>query len=167
MNSSRFQRHNIRSPFSGLMAHGEPWVWLMSGSLAFAVMMIVGLLLFITVRGSLHFWPRPLYEIILRDGETFLGEEILREGHVNSYQADEIFTDRRLVHTANFELTGAPYRWIEEDDIVIFPSKALHGTQHNKSNTERISISGDIVCIAKNSKLIENMMPPLNNWDKM
>ena len=56
---------------------------------------------------------------------------------------------------------------VEEDDIVIFPSKALHGTQHNKSNTERISISGDIVCIAKNSKLIENMMPPLNNWDKM
>ncbi len=56
---------------------------------------------------------------------------------------------------------------VEEDDIVIFPSKALHGTQHNKSNKERISISGDIVCIAKDSKLIENMMPPLNNWDKM
>ena len=45
------------------MAHGEPWVWLMSGSLAVAVVMIVGLLLLITVRGSLHFWPRPLYEI--------------------------------------------------------------------------------------------------------
>ena len=56
---------------------------------------------------------------------------------------------------------------VEEDDIVIFPSKALHGTQHNKSNKERISISGDIVCIAKDRKLIENMMPPLNNWDKM
>ena len=42
------------------MAYGEPWVWLMSGSLAVAVVMIVGLLLLITVRGSLHFWPRPL-----------------------------------------------------------------------------------------------------------
>ena len=100
------------------MAHGEPWVWLMSGSLAVAVVMIVGLLLLITVRGSLHFWPRPLYEITLRDGETFLGEEISREGHMNSYQADETFTDRRLVHTANFELTGAHSRWIEEGDIV-------------------------------------------------
>ena len=36
---------------------------------------------------------------------------------MNSYQADETFTDRRL-GTANFELTGAHYRWIEEGDIV-------------------------------------------------
>ena len=56
---------------------------------------------------------------------------------------------------------------VEEDDIVVFPSKALHGTQSNKSNMGRISISGDIVCVAKDSKLLENMMPPVNNWDKM
>ena len=56
---------------------------------------------------------------------------------------------------------------VEQDDIVIFPSKAMHGTQVSKSNNERISISGDIVCIAKNSELLENMMPPLEKWDKM
>lgn len=56
---------------------------------------------------------------------------------------------------------------VEEDDILIFPSKALHGTQYNKSNNERISISGDVVCLAKDSELIENMMPPLEKWDKM
>jgi len=50
---------------------------------------------------------------------------------------------------------------------VVFPSKALHGTQSNKSNMGRISISGDIVCVAKDSELLENMMPPVNNWDKM
>ena len=54
-----------------------------------------------------------------------------------------------------------------EGDIVVFPSKALHGTQANKSNMGRISISGDIVCVAKESKLLENMMPPVSNWDKM
>ena len=117
MNSSRFQRRNIRSPFSALMAHGEPWVWLMSGSLAVAVTMIVGLLLFITVRGSLHFWPRPLYEITLRDGETCLGEVTSRETGANNLQEDETFNDRRLVHIANFELTGTHYRWINESDI--------------------------------------------------
>jgi len=56
---------------------------------------------------------------------------------------------------------------VEEDDIVIFPSKALHGTQVNKSNKQRISISGDVVCVAKDSELLENMMPPLEKWDKM
>ena len=56
---------------------------------------------------------------------------------------------------------------VEEDDILVFPSKNLHGTQPNKSNTGRISISGDIVCVAKDSELLENMMPPINNWDRM
>ena len=51
--------------------------------------------------------------------------------------------------------------------IVIFPSKALHGTQVNQSNKQRISISGDVVCVAKDSELLENMMPPLEKWDKM
>ena len=56
---------------------------------------------------------------------------------------------------------------VEEDDILIFPSKAMHGTQFNKSNKQRISISGDVVCIAKDSELLENMMPPLEKWDKL
>jgi uncharacterized protein (TIGR02466 family) len=56
---------------------------------------------------------------------------------------------------------------VEEDDIVIFPSKAMHGTQFNKSNNERISISGDVICLAKESELLENMMPPLEKWDKI
>ena len=56
---------------------------------------------------------------------------------------------------------------IEEDDILVFPSKTLHGTQSNKSNQGRISISGDIVCVAKNSELLENMLPPISNWDKI
>ena len=99
------------------MAHGEPWVWLMSGSLAVAVTMIVGLLLFITVRGSLHFWPRPLYEITLYNGETCLGEVTSRETRADNLLENETFSDRRLVHTANFELTGTHYRWINESDI--------------------------------------------------
>ena len=99
------------------MAHGEPWVWLMSGSLAVAVTMIVGLLLFITIRGSLHFWPRPLYEIALSNGETWLGEVTSLETRANNLQNDKYFDDRRLVHVANFEVTGTHYKWIDENDI--------------------------------------------------
>ena len=56
---------------------------------------------------------------------------------------------------------------VEEDDILVFPSKSLHGTQSNKSNNGRISISGDVICIAKDSGLLENLIPPINNWDKI
>ena len=56
---------------------------------------------------------------------------------------------------------------VEENDIVIFPSKTIHSTQPTNSNDERISISADIVCVAKNSNLLEMGMPPLNEWTKM
>ena len=55
----------------------------------------------------------------------------------------------------------------QEDDIVIFPSKAFHRTQADKMNAGRISISGDIVCVLKDSNLMENIMPPLKNWEKL
>ena len=55
----------------------------------------------------------------------------------------------------------------QEDDLVMFPSKAMHRTQANRNNNGRISISGDIVCVLKDSSLLEHVMPPLENWDKL
>ena len=56
---------------------------------------------------------------------------------------------------------------VEENDIVVFPSKTIHSTQPTQNNDERISISADIVCVAKDSNLLEMGMPPLNEWTKM
>ena len=56
---------------------------------------------------------------------------------------------------------------IQENDIVIFPSKTIHSTQPSFNNNERISISADIACVAKDSKLLEMGMPPLNEWTKI
>ena len=54
-----------------------------------------------------------------------------------------------------------------ENDLLIFPSKILHGTQANLNNNQRISISADIVFFAKDSKNIEHLMPPINSWKKI
>ena len=56
---------------------------------------------------------------------------------------------------------------VEENDIVIFPSKTIHSTQPTQNNDERVSISADIVCVAKDSNLLEMGMPPLNECTKM
>ena len=56
---------------------------------------------------------------------------------------------------------------VEENDIVIFPSKAMHGTQQNIENHERISISADITLLAKDAKLLEHLIPPMKNWKKI
>ncbi len=56
---------------------------------------------------------------------------------------------------------------VEENDIIIFPSKTIHSTQTTQSNDERISISADIIFVAKDSKLLEMGLPPLNEWTKI
>jgi len=95
------------------MAHGEPWVWLMSGSLAVAVTMVIGLLLFITARGSIHFWPRPLYEITKPNGEKFLGELMSRERQRKNIPDGQPGRERILVRTANLKTTSTHYTWLD------------------------------------------------------
>ena len=56
---------------------------------------------------------------------------------------------------------------VKEDDIVIFPSKTLHSTDQIKTNSERISISGDVIFLAKNTNKIEHLMPNYKNWKKL
>lgn len=53
---------------------------------------------------------------------------------------------------------------VEEDDIVIFPSKTKHATTPNKTKNPRISISGDITIMLKDSFGHERLMPHYNNW---
>ena len=54
----------------------------------------------------------------------------------------------------------------EEDDIIIFPSKTAHSTMKNLSNEERISISGDISIMLKNSNEFEHLLPNPNLWQR-
>ncbi len=99
----------VRSAYSSMVAHGEPWVWLTGGSLALAIIMITGLLGFIAFRGAITFWPAPLELVTLRDGRQALGEVTERE------QTDSIA--RRLIRTANFELAGTHYEWFDDAEI--------------------------------------------------
>ena len=56
---------------------------------------------------------------------------------------------------------------VKEDDIIVFPSKTPHSTDQINGNTERISISGDVIFLAKNTNLIEHLTPNFNNWKKL
>ena len=53
-----------------------------------------------------------------------------------------------------------------EDEIVIFPSKTAHSTMRNLSNEDRISISGDISIMLKNSNEFEHLLPNPNLWQR-
>jgi phosphate transport system permease protein len=117
MNSDTQRPRRKRSSYSSLTAHGEPWIWLTGGALALAILMITGLLLFIAVRGASTFWPVPLELVELADGRRALGEVSEREEAVASTASATGRGGRRLVRTANFELSGNHYEWFDDAGI--------------------------------------------------
>jgi phosphate transport system permease protein len=109
----------MRSPYTSLTAHGEPWVWLTGGALALAIAMITGLLAFIAIRGASTFWPVPLELVELADGRRALGEVAERElpRPPTAPDATAASVGRRLLRTANFEISGNHYEWF--DDVAV------------------------------------------------
>lgn len=55
---------------------------------------------------------------------------------------------------------------VKEDEIVIFPSKTTHATLPNKTDNPRISISGDVSLMLRESAGHEHMMPSFRNWQE-
>lgn len=102
---------------------GTPWVWLNAGALAISLIMVLGILLLITVRGFGHFWPSPLYqfEYIAPDNtkETVIGARVRSEkvaAAVIRDQGIEVSSDvtqlnRYLVRKANRDLKSQDFQW--------------------------------------------------------
>ena len=117
-----------RSAAATIVAHGEPLIWLTGGSLAICLLMIGGLLAWITAWGLSTFWPSPAIEYRLRDGKVFLGEfsrserfrpdeatvSVLPAEVALRLRADGGVARRQLVRTGNFDLTGEHYQWISD-----------------------------------------------------
>tara|TARA_B100000780_G_C20986513_1_gene394388 strand:- start:109 stop:810 length:702 start_codon:yes stop_codon:yes gene_type:complete len=75
-----------------------------------------------------------------------------------SVQRKNIITSRNILNSPSVAFD------VKEDDIVIFPSKSLHGTQKGVLNSERVSISADIMILAKNSENLEHLITPIDKW---
>ena len=84
--------------------------------------------------------------------------------------AKNIFTssklEKSLINKPNAYNSDRSVFDLEQDSIIIFLSKTLHATMPNKSDQVRISISGDITIMLKDSKGFEHLMPNFNNWTK-
>lgn len=105
---------------------GDPWVWLIGGGLSVSLVMVVGLLALIAVRGLAHFWPGDLVEFDYRDpfgnAVTVLGEidqvetmpaaRMEEAGHVAPGGSDVV--TRYLVKQGNRDQTGRDFVWYLE-----------------------------------------------------
>lgn len=108
--------------FKDWMKKGEPWVWLNAGAVTISVVMVVGLLGLIAVRGLSHFWPHAVMQATyLRDDGTtqqVLGEladeSWVRNSKLKSMDiaGDESGgLNRVLIKMGNRDLTGQDFGW--------------------------------------------------------
>ncbi len=120
-----------------LLAAGEPMVWLLAAGLGMAIAMISGLVALVVWNGAATFWPVPVVEVRTLDGSIHLGEVVRSD----TYRPDEVvlqsipegdreavraaiegeggLASRRLLRTANFDLSGTHFTWV--DDFSIAP----------------------------------------------
>lgn len=113
-----------------LLFQGEPFLWLTSGALALALVMIAALLVLVAVYGASSFWPGAVIQVRTLDGKTCAGEVTRDEqyriteealGMLAPAAADAArvyaaqhdgFLHRRLLRTGNYELTGEHFQWV-------------------------------------------------------
>ncbi|MBI5816366.1 MAG: phosphate ABC transporter permease PstA [Nitrospinae bacterium] len=92
---------------------GDPFIWLTGGAVAFALLMVAGLVFLIMVNGLGFFWPEDVARLSLADGRTVTGQIAEREefGPVGATKW------RVKVKQANRDLHGQDFIWIDEADI--------------------------------------------------
>jgi len=95
-----------------LWRSGEPFIWLTGGALAFALVLVLGLLGLIVANGLGFFWPSDVVRLTLADGRTLSGLLVEREPI-----PDQAGRYRVKLKVANRDLYGADFQWVDESAI--------------------------------------------------
>lgn len=124
------QSNRSANKFGRWISNGTPWVWLNAAAVSACILLVLGLLGLIAVRGAGHFWPNPVQEIVYQqaDGETIkLAGQItesetvtaarLRESGVDVAEGTEM-VKRYLLKTGNRDISSSDFIWILEPSIV-------------------------------------------------
>lgn len=115
------KQNNLKTWFKS----GTPWIWMNAGAVSIAVIMTLGLLMVIAVRGLGHFWPADIVEADYRipgqeakvmAGEITQIEEVPRarlaaSGLPVDSEGGEFMT-RELFKVGNRDLYGADFTWV-------------------------------------------------------
>ena len=103
---------------------GSPWVWLNAGAVAISLVLVIGLLALIAVRGLGHFWPAQVlvaeYQVP-GQGSAMVAGEVVETEEVSAQRLqvagmpvpdDEEFMLRKLLKVGNRDVSGADFVWV-------------------------------------------------------
>lgn len=102
---------------------GDPWIWLIGGGLAISLIMVIGLLTLIAVRGFGHFWPSPIVSTtattaagetrqvlgVMVRSETLPAQRVREAGR--DIPVDQELVTRHLIKVGNRDLNGRDFVW--------------------------------------------------------
>lgn len=143
---------------------GEAWVWLNAGTVAISLIMVVGVIGLIAVRGLGHFWPADVMqasysapgssqtEIVL--GETYdskfdTATRLKESGLVIPPNKESI--ERISLKLGNRDITGADFRWVFADGLsnITYPEDIVALERQEWGN-----FYGRLVSISENGKVV-------------
>ena len=115
------KQNNLKTWFKS----GTPWIWMNAGAVSIAVIMTLGLMLVIAVRGLGHFWPADIveadYQVPGQEARVMAGEitqieevpraRLAASGLPVNAEGDEFMT-RELFKVGNRDIYGADFTWV-------------------------------------------------------
>ncbi|MCA1777827.1 MAG: hypothetical protein LC637_00155, partial [Xanthomonadaceae bacterium] len=130
--------HRSQSSIRTWFRSGDPWIWMIGGALAISLIMVIGLMTLIAVRGFGHFWAKPIAETtatvdgietpvlgIMTRSETLPAERIRESGQ--PIPQDQLLVTRYLFNIGNRDLTGRDFVWYLESALsdLRYPDQAM------------------------------------------
>ena len=106
---------------------GEPMIWLNAAAVSTSLIIVIGLLALIAIRGLGHFWPKPVLEAVyvasgqaanttqikllgeVHDSEVVSAESLKEMGLI--IDSDKKVFNRSLLKTGNRDITGSDFKW--------------------------------------------------------
>lgn len=118
---------------------GDPYIWLNAGAVSLCLLLVIGLLLLIGIKGFAHFWPAGIaqfeYHLPGEEPVTILGEQTDSEivprkqaGNTDGLVPDDqAHVQRYLFKVGNRDYFGADFRWILRAGIadIDYPATAM------------------------------------------
>ncbi len=99
--------------YSSLFKEGIAARWLAAAALLLSLSMVLGLLGVVSAVAGRAFWPRPLVEFVLADGQKVLGEVWTREADPHNPGHE-----RWRIKTGNRDVTGQDFVWLSKVAVV-------------------------------------------------
>ncbi|OAI15475.1 phosphate ABC transporter, permease protein PstA [Methylomonas lenta] len=108
---------------------GLPWIWMTAGAVSINLLLVLGLLMLIAVRGLGHFWPADVVEYHYKDRQgqssVIIGEEVdeslLHKAQAISAGLEVLngadYLQQYLIKTGNRDILGTDFRWIQDQYI--------------------------------------------------